>query len=553
MKIDNFSAKIFKYIQKEVIALKKAAALLLAVIMAAMMLTSCHKESPVVLFYSLTSPAGTFDPQIVSDKTASVIVRNCFEGLMRRDAGGNPVDAAAETHSISADGLTYTFNLRKDAKWHLTSNAKDQAGEKLPENFDLSVTAYDFAFALKRAVDPATGSGDAYMFYNIAGAPEIMKGAAGPETLGVKATDKYTLEINLTRPQSNFLEVLCSPAAMPCNETFFNTCSGRYGTLIKFSLSNGPFYLSRFDDKSYRINRSPEYCGTFTAVPDAVWLYVEDNKKIIEELQEDEISAAALSQESYSKLETNKNMNIREESNIIRGFLMNMQDPVLANENIRKAISAATDTAKVAENGGRTPLKGIVPSSAAPANITEHPDLYNEEKAVEYFKNGLAELEQTKAEISVICEPEYEDTIKRLLQEWQRILGINAIFTVKVSPADDIKSAVRNGNYQIAFSSVTAHTDSAYEYFGSFASNSFNSKTGFRSEGLVKLIAELGSGNEAKFAEKYKAIENELVSASFMIPVWEEKSYFVTTKNVGGIKYFSGEDKIYFESATNIK
>ena len=74
---------------------------ILAVIMIILCFTgifsSCSSDDPVVLFFAMEEPAGSFDPQIVSDDTASVVVRNCFEGLLRKDEnplisrGGNKV------------------------------------------------------------------------------------------------------------------------------------------------------------------------------------------------------------------------------------------------------------------------------------------------------------------------------------------------------------------------------------------------------------------------------------------------------------------------------
>ena len=147
--------------------MKRIISFLLCLVMMTGLLASCGSSDPVVLFFAVEESADSFDPQIVSDATASIVVRNCFEGLLRRDENGEVINGVAESWSVSKDGLKYTFKLREDAVWHLTSNAKEQLGDKLPDDFDLSVTAYDFQFALRRAVDPATGAHLSYMLYNI--------------------------------------------------------------------------------------------------------------------------------------------------------------------------------------------------------------------------------------------------------------------------------------------------------------------------------------------------------------------------------------------------
>lgn len=517
-------------------------------------LSSCGSDDPIVLFFAVKDSAGSFDPQIVSDATASVVVRNCFEGLLRKDAQGYAVNAVAKDWKVSSDGLTYTFYLREDACWHLTSNAKKQLEGKIPEDFDLSVTAYDFQFALRRAVDPATNSHMAYMLYNIENAAEIISGEKGREELGVNVIDKYTLEIKLSVPQKNFPEVLTEPVAMPCNETFFSACAGRYGTLIAFSLSNGPFYLSRFDDTSYRINKAADYKGEWEAVPDYVWLYtVTDENTLIEDLEDNEYSGAAISEDMYNALKKSKKMTVTETPNVIRGFMMNISDEVLAEENMRKALAAATNTKTVAENAGKTHTNSIVPLSAAAEGVSLHPESYSEEKAKVYLKSGLERLEKSSVDIVLLCEKRYEDTMRRLLQEWQRILGISVNFSVKTGSYSEVKKAVETGNYQIAFYDYSAQTDSAYEFFGTFTSSSPYNVTGFDGFGMEALIGKLYGGNEENFNSVYSSIESKISASSVIIPVWSENTYFVCTENVKDVIYFSGEDKLYFHTATNVK
>lgn len=552
--------------------MKRILSLILVLVCITGIFSSCSSD-PVVLFFAVEKKAGSFDPQIVSDDTASIVVRNCYEGLVRQDENGGIINGVAESYSVSSDGLTYTFCLRKDAKWHLTSNAKKQLEGKLPEDFDLSVTAYDFQFALRRAADPATGAENAYMLRNIENAKEIQDGTLAPEALGVTVKDRYTLEIKLSAPQSNFTEILTEPLCMPCNETFFKACSGRYGTLIAFTLSNGPFYLSRFDDTSYRINKSEDYCGESTAVPDYVWLYVTDSEeKLLEVLKTDDYSGAVITDSTFGKLRVTKNMTVRETPDVLGSFIMNTSDSVLCENDIRLAISAATDTAKVAAFVDRTPAEGMVPICASDGSAS-HPVVYNEENAPVYLKQGMKNLNTDKISISVLCESRYEDAMKRLLQEWQRILGISVTFTVKTGTASEIETALYSGNFQIAFCPVRADADSAYEYFGSLPLSVYGVKEApsadedgnadaaetppavntVTAEHISSLIASLCSSDEAHCSEAYHELENRLAAASVILPLWNENSYFVCTKNVRGVLWFSSRDSLYFHNATNVK
>lgn len=674
--------------------MKKILAVLLAVVIFAGMLASCGNDDPVVLFFAVQDSAGTFDPQIVSNPTSSIVVRNCFEGLLRKDENGNVVNGVAKDWSVSADGLTYTFTLRPDAVWHLTSNAQKQLEGKIPENFDLTVTADDFRFALMRAVDPATDAPLSYMLYNIKNAPEILAGTMNKEELGVRAIGRHQLEITLSQPQSNFPEVLTEPVCMPCNETFFNACSGRYGTLIAFALSNGPFYLSRFDETSYRINKASDYRGESVAVPDYVWLYVtKDTEALLEVLETADYSGAVINEDTYAQLKVKRSMTVTETPNILRSLVLNLRDDVLSQSEIRNAITCATDITLIAANENREPATCIVPLSAESSH-TEGFTSFNEKEAAESLRQGLEALDRTSIDISILCEKRYEDTMRRLMQEWQRILGIYVNFSVKTATAAEIRSAVNNGNYQIAFCPRAAETDNIYEYYGSFISDSSinvqpelppeeetteeettfstvtdaiiddnifddvyeddyyaeedayeepaapdygdtyeepsdsyeipddvpeeipdevipespqetpesdNSGTENLSLGsspltaspltashltaspltsssltysspvrtvslsnsaflqteneatLMELIAALYSGSDRDFEAACTEIENKITDYNVFIPVWYESSYLVCTKDVSGVIFFSGSDKLYFHKATNVK
>ncbi len=539
---------------KDVGSLKKIISLITCILLIVGIFGGCSSDDPVVLFFAVDKKAGSFDPQIASDTTASLVVRNCFEGLLRKDDDGSIVNGVARDWSVSPDGLTYTFYLREDACWHLTSNAQKQLEGRLPENFDLSVTAYDFQFALRRAADPATGSHGAYMLYNIENAPEIAKGTKTPQELGVRVKDKYTLEIKLSQPQSNFPEVLTQPVCMPCNETFFEACLGRYGTLIAFSLSNGPFYLSRFDDESYRINKASDYKGEVDAVPDYVWLYVvTDAERLVEILETDDYSGAVISEEVYKRVNVGRNMTVTETPNTVKGFVMNLSDPILGEINVRKALCAATDTAIVAKNLGGAYTASLVPPVCSPEGAVSHPEPYSEEKAKIYLDSGLEKLEMTSIDITVLCEAAEESAVRRVMQEWQRILGMRVNFSVKTGTAAEVKNAVAGKSYQIALYSLSSRADSPYEFFGSFTAGSPYNLTGFDGAGMEELIARLHSGTEDTFISVFSSVESKLSGASLFIPVCTENTYFVCTKNVRGVMYFSSADNMYFHKATNAR
>jgi oligopeptide transport system substrate-binding protein len=132
-------------------------------------------------------------------EAAMTILRDCYEGLVSMAADGSIIAGAAESWSVSEDGRSYTFTLRKDARW---SN-----GDPL--------LAQDFAFAFRRLVDPKTASQYALMLEPVVNATEIVAGRKPPELLGVSAPDASTLVVQLVEPSAYFLAMLSHPSTFP--------------------------------------------------------------------------------------------------------------------------------------------------------------------------------------------------------------------------------------------------------------------------------------------------------------------------------------------------
>ena len=101
---------------------------------------------------------------------------------------GSTIPGVATSWETSADGKTWTFHLRKDARW---SNGQP-------------VTANDFVYAWRRQVDPATGSEYAQALAPIENALDIASGKMPLDKLGVESAGPQTLVVHLTRADALF-------------------------------------------------------------------------------------------------------------------------------------------------------------------------------------------------------------------------------------------------------------------------------------------------------------------------------------------------------------
>lgn len=171
----------------------------------------------------------SLDPHKTSTVYEANILRDLFMGLMVQDAKAQVQPGAAESHTVSADGKTYTFKLRQGALWSDGS----------------PVTADDFVYSWRRLVDPATAAEYAYMLAPVMNAEDITAGKKKPDELGVKAVDAGTFEVTLNAPTPYFLEMLTHQATYPVNKASIDKLGADFikpGNLV----SNGAYVLTEF-------------------------------------------------------------------------------------------------------------------------------------------------------------------------------------------------------------------------------------------------------------------------------------------------------------------
>jgi len=168
----------------------------------------------------------TLDPQRSRTDASFNIQRDLFEGLTAVGPDGDAVPAAAESWTVSADGLEYTFRLRDGLRW---SNGDP-------------VRAADFVAGMRRLVDPATASPYAQVLEPVLNAPAIVAGKQAPDALGVTAPDDRTVVIRLANPAPYLLGILAHPSTFPVHGPSLAQHGAEYARPGKL-VSNGAYVL----------------------------------------------------------------------------------------------------------------------------------------------------------------------------------------------------------------------------------------------------------------------------------------------------------------------
>lgn len=507
----------------------------------------------------ITDEPTSLDPQIADSNAERLVAANCYEGLMAVDETGALIAGVAERYTVSGDGLQYTFYLRQNANWALFSGHAAVLGEDYKTSFDTTVYAEDFVFALRRAVDPQTVSPDAYLFSSIAGAQEIMQGQASVQTLGVQATDAFTLQITLAYPDESFLYALLSPGAMPCDEAFFNLTNGRYGLEAGYSLSNGPLHVSRWAEKtSLKMVKNQEYAGARTAKPATFTLYYnEDADKIPEKMAAGTYDAAFLTQNQLDAMEDTSALTVQSMENTTYAFLFNLQNTSLANENLRKALCFAVQPNKTEVFGANTTAaQGLVPpycTIGATAYRSErgHANMlsFDEAAAKACFDEALLELGVSSVELEVLCEERYGDYVRQTVQTWQRLLGVKFVATVKTTSPTMLQAGVTDGSFSVVLYPLAAGSASVSAFLETFGSEPAIGFSDHTYDGYLRTIRE-SAGSFAKLQTACAVAEDYLLQHAVLLPVCYQGSCFVTSVDTSGIYFYSSRDYVYFINAT---
>jgi len=530
---------------------KIAPIFLVCILILTLALPSCTRDDGTgkVFAFPLDAAPQQLDPAIAATPEELLVVNNIFEGLVRQDAEGNIIPGAAQSWDVSPDGLVYTFHLREDAHWSLLRNAdgtvqrlhRDLLGDAT-EDFDTQVTAYDFVFGITRALLPETNSPGAAGLYAIEHARAIHAGDdIAPERLGIRAIDRLTLEITLEQPGAQFLYALTQSAAMPTNRVFFEAARGRYGRTAQHLLSNGPFYLNRWDSGEtifLRLRRNTGYHGE--VAPFAVNLFVQpDHTARLNILGSDGGYDAVFVPATFEP-QIPASAQVTQLYNATLALMFRHE-----NANLRRALSAALD---VAELGVDDP-PGLLPANlyvggnslrslVGPPGVMAH-DIARAQQLLSY-------ADITRVTLTLICAPEHETLARRALQQWQQAFGMAVTVTIAaIEDPEEFAGRLQRGNFDIAIAPLQANSSFALQTLEDWAQP--GSLLGYGSAQLdALLMTARAQVSPLEIAQAVRDVEQHLLQSGVVVPLAPQASLLAVAPGVEGFAASPVGDRVFF-------
>ncbi|MBQ8687759.1 MAG: peptide ABC transporter substrate-binding protein [Ruminococcus sp.] len=510
--------------------------------------------------YTLTENPDSLDPQIAKNEAAFMVLRNMMQGLVEEQPDGTITYGVSSFYSVTEDGLRYTFTLRDDSYWYHDENRN----EAIDEGETWNVTAEDFVFAFQRMFREETKSPYREMFRCLAGAEEIISGKAEPDALGVYAENKNTLVFELAEPCADFLSLLSLPAAMPCNEAFFEQTSGRYGLDEESVISNNGFYLRRWlydpygSDNLIYLQENSANNTVQKVYPSDVTFLIRNSQEAAEEAfaaGKADILATPYYKAEYSDAES---FTVSSWKSATLGLLLNPDWEAFQNQKIRTALSMAIPRSMfTGETGGDVEgAYGIVPpetrlGTARYSSYLSEPairDTANED-ALALFQEGLSELGVTSlpsADILMCENMAATEDLYEIVQMWQSLFGFYV--GIKTVPESEYNKHLAEQDYVITLCSISGKRNNAASVLETFRTG--ENDFGFSVKALDTLLAEVTSARDYReLADLCIQAEQIILDEAIFIPVFYKNSYLVHSTRNHDITYDPYSGEIQFRSA----
>lgn len=522
-----------------------AAALVSASVLGMPAMAEVHPETDEkladeqVFKYQTIDEISSFDPQLVEDVEGSRIARNLFEGLLNADKQGNPSPGVAERYESNDDNTVWTFYLREDAKW----------SDGTP------VTAQDFEYAWKRAVDPELAS--PYAWYMSLMAMEnvsaIIDGEMDKSELGVEALDDYTLQVNLTRPLPYFPQMVMHATTFPAPKWVIEEHGDEWtkpGNLV----GNGAYVLDSFTvGERTVLKRNPQYWNNEDTIIDQVEVYVvNDENQALTRYQAGEFDKIKpIPAGQYPRLEEE----YPDEAHafpILCSYYYTINTDVepFDDARVRKALSYALDRDVIVNNvtqGGQFPAytftpeltAGFTPPTVDFATMTQ---AERDAKAKELLEEaGYGPDNPLSFDLLYNTSESHRSIAVVASAMWKEKLGIDV--TLENQEWQTYLTTRSEGNFDVARAGWCGDYNEASTFLDLMQSDSGYNDANYESEEYDELIAEAKTMQDP--SEKYTQMELLIAEDMPIIPIYHYTETMMLKPYVKGWRFDDVQQNTY--------
>jgi oligopeptide transport system substrate-binding protein len=480
-------------------------------------------ERPVVFRRGLGEEPDSLDPQRSEAAGTADLLRDLFEGLTATGPGQALVPAAARDWTVSEDGRVYGFRLRPEGRW---SNGDP-------------VVAEDFAVALRRAVDPATGSSYGAILSPIEHAADIIAGRRPAADLGVTATGEHELEIRLVAPTSYFLALLSNPVAFPVHRptlAAYGNAFARVGRLV----SNGPFRLVEWTvNERVKVERNPFFREAAAVAIDSVIYYPLDEPAAeLQRYRADELDfteSIPNSRFAWLREQFGDELVVAPYLGVYY-YMFNLHRPPFDDPRLRRALSMVVDRELLVERVtgvGELPAFSFVPPGVRdyePAALSWR-TATREERWAEarrlYEEAGFRDDRPLRFELIYNTGGNHRKIALAIASMWKEALGVE-VKTVNMELRVMLERRRDPEAWVVMRLGWVGDFDDAHNFLSLMTSTNAQNDTGFADPEYDALLAAAALETDPRRrAGLLREAETRLLDASPILPI-----YFYVTKHL---------------------
>ncbi|WP_286293682.1 ABC transporter substrate-binding protein [Vibrio apostichopi] len=483
----------------------------------------------------------TLDPHKSQGVPESHVIRDLLEGLVNQDGEGNTIPGVAESWETT-DNKTFTFHLRKDAKW---SNGDP-------------VTANDFVYSFQRAVDPLTASPYAwYMEYTkMANAKDIVAGKKDKSELGVKALDDYTLEVTLDTAVPYFVMMMGHTTVKPVHKATVEKFGDQWTKPENF-VGNGAFVPNQWvvNERLELVRNENYWDNEHTVLNKVTFLPIENQVAEMNRFLSGELDFTyEVPNEHFRRLQKEYPEDVNIKGNLCTYYYQfNAQKAPFDDVRVRKAMSYAMDrdiVTKAILGQGQKPAYFLTPEITAGFDpvTPEYGQLSQKERIAE-AKRLLEEAGYTKSnplEFNLLynTSENHKKLAVAIASMWKKELGINA--KLENQEWKSYLDSKDTGNFDVARAGWCGDYNEASSFLTLMVSQNTTAGQHYKSADYDKIIDKaLSSTSEDERTKLYIEAEKLLAKDMPIAPVYQYVTTRLVSPQLGGYPEGNAEDKIY--------
>ncbi|MBW1605431.1 peptide ABC transporter substrate-binding protein [Lactobacillus sp. Sy-1] len=510
-----------------------------AVLLAACGQNNATNNTRTTLNLSYPTPISTMDNSKANDAASLTMLNHTGDGLYRNGKNGESIPALATKQTVSKNGLTYTFDIRKNVKW--------SDGSK--------VTAKDFVYAWRRTANPKLAAQYGYLYKQIHNYSAIQSGKLSPSSLGVKAIGDYKLVVKLDKPVPYFTKLLAFPVFFPQEQKVVEKYGKKYGTNSSTITSDGPFVLKNWNGTgdTWQLVKNNNYWDKKNVHLKKIDIQVSsDPSTTLKLFQQNKLDSTPLNGTQVANYRKSKSFKSYIGGSTVYMLTNEKRLKIFQNAEARQALSLALNrknlVSDVLRDGSVTP-DGFIPTvldnfkiqgtneNFKQASAYSQGVAYNLPKAKQLWKQALAKSGQKSLTVNLMTDDDYttKQVAEFIQSQLQKLPNLKVNLTnipnkVRMSRQD-------SGNFDIVLTKWGADFNDPTNFLDLMTSNStfnFGKWSNSEYDRLVNRANNQDANNPKQRALDMANAEKILMKDQGVIPVYEPATTELWNTNVHG-------------------